>query len=1254
MLNGSASAFFPLFSPSLPLSRLPSPIEGPGPSCSGLVSSSSDNPFSLFASPLLFETETKREANITRGEGRGEGVGESKGHFPPSVEEKGKEQVPSELVQPSIAGVFPSLSPLASDTSGSLSFANSTVVVPRIVSYNVNGLSYYSTDSDGVFRKNLAAQAISDFVPRCDIICLQETNLTLAERLCFSSLPGCIVSFNSLKRGVAGTLIIDTPSILKFYKPLDVSLPLECGGYVQCRRYIPLSATHKAFQLVNCYFFTGPNKFALQSSLIDAIREIGNVFPTFLCGDFNFITDVKDTSSSSPTLPPAEFSAKFDSLKEFLDVVEVPHSDHTYFHLMSDISSPHSHSSRLDRFYIPSSLARSPVFDPAVSFIPHHSNYRPGASTVTRNRFSDHLPILLSFDSDIVEQGSRPCIPPWLAQSPEFVTALREIWHPPASNNCPFVHLTKFKRCLFMAASKAKKTRFEHASAPLRLSQHLSLLRLITVLNQDLTRINIILSYAPSLADLVTFKDGRFWDTGLDSASRELFIAASGPPPSAVVRHPVTVLKDKLPGSKARIPHLRQEQADPPCFSEAGKSSIATKFWSNVWAPRSNRASDSVRESFLSGYSKRVDSSLLSTPSLENVADAIKRSNNSSPGPDGVPFAAWRAAPDLASPLLFNVLNKICEGQAPPPGFNYGILFLIPKKPSGLVSDTRPISVTNTDNRLLASTVAHLIMPVVSELVDPSQKGFMSGKNGHEHTLKINEFFFEGVKQNTQRLVFFLDTAKAFDSIDHSWALRVLCKAGFPPWVIAFVKGSLSEVKVSPCFGRSLVDWINILRGVKQGCPLSPLIFILAYDPLLHALSKLKNIVLFAFADDLAITAFNVDDITPALRTIDIFSSLSGLGINKDKSCVISSGPSNTLDVLRLALCACPWKDLPLRNSATHLGIKIGRDITLGDIFESPYNKAVARINNCRPVVRTLSISGRITFVNTFIISLFAYHALFFVIPKEYYVSIKSLVSKLVTPFNGGAYTYSSLLCLNFMFSIRPALKDLWAFNVSLLAARSPFIASTAKYNTLPAISIVRSKFIRDHRDASAIDFWAGRHLDDNTLTPLPKCSSTSVYQALVEDTYLHQEVEHCGEKIAKFILSKFPDSPALPPFFIESVSKALSYAARTSPPSLLFHHFSLINNALATSRRMRHQKGLAACLFFLQSFRGFSFSYLLLVPCCPLGKDLVFPTEWFCGKVGLSFCLVFCPLPGLFTVSSRHHFSYQRSARFGKSFAGV
>src|SRR5205823_3255699 len=109
--------------------------------------------------------------------------------------------------------------------------------------------------------------------------------------------------------------------------------------------------------------------------------------------------------------------------------------------------------------------------------------------------------------------------------------------------------------------------------------------------------------------------------------------------------------------------------------------------------------------------------------------------------------------------------GALLRGLTPPPGFNHGFLFLLPKKDAGLISDTRPLSVTNTDNRLLACAVARAIMPAVSTFLDPAQKGFLAGINGHSHIEDLNEFFYQGITNNIQRFVFLLDTAKAFDSI---------------------------------------------------------------------------------------------------------------------------------------------------------------------------------------------------------------------------------------------------------------------------------------------------------------------------------------------------------------------------------------------------------------------------------------------------------------------------------------------------------
>ena len=1071
------------------------------------------------------------------------------------------------------------LPPYAPSSSSNTSLSSSFFPLPSILSYNIRGLSFYSTSSRALHRRISISKAFNDFIKNHDIICVQETHLARNECFAFSSLNGCLISRNNSDSQSAGTVIIDTPNILKFYSPSDVTLPSIAGGFVQLRRYTPLSNSRKPFQLFNVYFNSKRGDFSFNSQLISAISTADNSIDTFVCGDFNFIENPNDSTSLSPLFPPSSFIDLFSSFKTKFNLFEPPHDNHTFYHITDDPVSPFSWSSRIDRILLPVALLDNPIISPSISIPFHYTNLKI-SNRNNESSFSDHLPIHICYvDSSSHSSDSNSSIPIWLASSPEFVSVLRDIWSTPSTYNNSYNLFAKFKKALFKAAKITKRKKLSSFSAPLLLSHHIALLRHINSPLQDFSRIFFLLSVCPVLSSLVSFSENRWYDNGLLSAIHNLQNSVStsfSNPPSI---NPIKLLAEKAPSSRVRVGNLRVNLDSPEMISNIDRANLAADYWSKIWASRSNKPASS-RSAFLTGYSKKVDSTLCHNVKLDDIIFSIKHSNNSSSGPDGIPFAAWRAAPDLAAPILLAVFRAICSGQLPPPGFNKGLLYLIPKKNTGLISDTRPISVTNCDNRILSATVARAIMPATLELVDPAQKGFLNGRSGADHVTDINKFFYEGVEKNIDRYLFLLDTAKAFDSIDHEWILHIVKRVCFPEWFIRFVKGMLNSVRVAPCFGRSTPVWIDIERGVKQGCPLSPLLFILAYDPLLFSLSRVPNINYFAFADDLAITTNSIISIYPALSIIDSFSIVSGLGINRDKSFVLTTSPPSSHSLIRSGLAASPWPDLPLKEKGTHLGIVIGREVTLDEIWSTPLAKAISKLRSSHAFIKSLSLSNRILFINVFIISLFSYVGLFYVLPTGIWNVVRSAISKCIIPFNGGAFSYGSLICGKTLFNIKP-LKDVWAYVVSLLAVRSSFISSSFNYFDLPSVNLTYTKIISRHRDAAAIDFWRSRHLPDGTLIPLSDLSSAEIYKIIIHDVYYEDTAIHCGGKFAKYIA---PSSSLISPFdFVSSISSRL-HASR-APNFLLLHHFSLINNALPTSRRLRHLShttvdNVALCFF--------------------------------------------------------------------------
>ena len=230
-----------------------------------------------------------------------------------------------------------------------------------------------------------------------------------------------------------------------------------------------------------------------------------------------------------------------------------------------------------------------------------------------------------------------------------------------------------------------------------------------------------------------------------------------------------------------------------------------------------------------------------------------------------------------------------------------------------------------------------------------------------------------------------------------------------------------------------------------------------------------------------------MNDINPALSLIDSFSFVSGMGVNIQKSSVLSTSPPERLESVRAGLAQSPWPALPLQDKATYLGIVFGRNVTLEDIWEAPLKKALERITRARPYIRPLSLSDRVLYINIFIVSIFSYVGLFYIMPTEIWQTVRRAISLLVIPFNGGAFSYSSLVCGNHIFGLKIPLKDPWAFNIFLLASRSSLISSDLNYNDLVSPIIINSRLIHKHRDAAAVDFWRGRHLPDGTLVPLPR-----------------------------------------------------------------------------------------------------------------------------------------------------------------------
>ena len=1040
-----------------------------------------------------------------------------------------------------------------------LSLRNSTLLVPRIVSFNINDLSYYSTSPSGRARYFKIASCLRGLSDRNDIICIQETGLYPSEQLALSnSFPSCKIGRSSLKGGVAGVMTVEGPAITDRYSVSTLPLPLALNGFVLVRRYFPKDpfSGYQAFQCVNLYLYTGVGKEEKQTEMAQLLLKIPNDVPTFLCGDFNFVTQREDTSSADG-LPSGKFLDLWHSVLSHLGVGEVPSQEHTRFKFCKE--QHRIQSARLDRHYIPVSLFSVPIISPMVVTSNRKVLYPPQGTKSSKECFTDHLPVELLFSSTVVRDQGYSHIPQWIADSPDFAVKVREFWDKTPIAKSPFRALLGLKSIFKRAANFIRTFNLQQKSAFHTLSVQIKMLKLITAPKQKNVFIAEHLNLNPSLHGLVSLTQGRWMDKGL-TAAISCSLATISPSQSTckpTVNH--QSIKDLVPRTKCRLGGLREREEEEITTSHDSMANIAAAFWGRTWKRRSPGTTEEERKDWLHWYTKKVKLDLICKPQLDDVRRAITSPKNTSPGPDGIPFAAWRATVDIAAPILFRVLTALMDGERPPSGFNHGLLFLLPKKNTHTISDTRPLSVTNTDNRILARVMSGAIMPGVKDMIHPSQKGFLWDVQGTDHVTDLNSIFMESVINKKDKYVFFLDTAKAFDSIDHTWILDVLDKAGFPLWFRNFFLASIADVEVSPFFGSPTTVKILIERGVKQGCPLSPLLFLLAYDPLLEDLGSMDELEVFGFADDVAVAFNQMAEIDHFLKRIDAFAAISGLGRNPSKSGIVSS--KGRLSDPRCAeyLRNCRWPDLKMLDMVTYLGLPFGADITLEDVFNGPIAKMKDRLRLLAPVLSHLPLHKKIMIVNTYIVSLFSYACLFFVLPTELWTKIKEAIRLAVTPFNGGAYPYEALVCGGLQLGLKPALKDVWAFGLSLLAVRSPQFPMNGV--TPRFVDIRSSMSIVQHRNSAAYDLWC--YLPDQRKSTSP--SSAKVYTIFVDGYFSPIAAAKWNLKLSAHL--------GAPNTFPTISSNCL--LGRTIPSYLRAFFFSFLSNALPTARRRRHAMGL-------------------------------------------------------------------------------
>ena len=329
-------------------------------------------------------------------------------------------------------------------------------------------------------------------------------------------------------------------------------------------------------------------------------------------------------------------------------------------------------------------------------------------------------------------------------------------------------------------------------------------------------------------------------------------------------------------------------------------------FFQNLWNP--NTSSPDPTD-YLSDIQPLTNHTILSTlpqSPLITVAEvrvSIEMQNKrSSPGYDGLTPTFYSLHPSLA-PVLTQTFNNSFLKSELSPSQRQALIKLVPKQPKPTsVKHWRPISLLNTDYKILSTIIANRLKPLLNEIISPEQQCGLPKRQIFNNHLNIKSAIDFANDFSQPLAIIQIDFYKAFDSISHTFLLQTAQKLGIPPsllkWIQVFLTNLTAKLNLNGCLSHS----IPVTRGIRQGCPLSMLLFIIGIEPLTRKIlssSEIQGITLGKsslkvthFADDLTLFITHPSSFSKLREILMDFSFFSGLNINDDKTTIISNSPS--------------------------------------------------------------------------------------------------------------------------------------------------------------------------------------------------------------------------------------------------------------------------------------------------------------------------------------------------------------------------
>ena len=310
---------------------------------------------------------------------------------------------------------------------------------------------------------------------------------------------------------------------------------------------------------------------------------------------------------------------------------------------------------------------------------------------------------------------------------------------------------------------------------------------------------------------------------------------------------------------------------------------------------------------------------------------------------------------------------------------NATFLVLIPKKGNVEdIKDYRPISLLGSLYKILAKVLANRLRRVLDKVISPSQNAFVEGRQILDTALIANEAVDSMLRRNDGGVVYKLDFEKAYDHVNREYVLEVMRRMGFGQRWLSWISWCMSTASFSILINGVSAGFFRSTRGLRQGDPLSPYLFVLGMDILSRLVNKAVEgnflsgckidgvreeeeleVSHLLYADDtLLFCKDNLDQLACLSWILMWFGALSGLKINLSKNEIFPIGGRENIEVLTAEL-GCKAGSFP----TTYLGLPLRaphKSVRILDTIEERFRRRLATWKR-----QYISKGGRVTLIRS-------------------------------------------------------------------------------------------------------------------------------------------------------------------------------------------------------------------------------------------------------------------------------------------------